>query len=48
MPPNGMTSTGSTRWCWNEEGIRIETAPGISQTIPMKDVKKHSPLSEEE
>ncbi len=28
----------------NEEGIRIETAPGISQTIPMKDVKKHGPL----
>ena len=32
----------------NEEGIRIETAPGISQTIPMKDVKKHSPLQEEQ
>jgi len=32
----------------NEEGIRIETAPGISQTIPMKDVKKHGPLREEE
>ena len=31
----------------NEEGIRIETAPGISQTIPMKDVKKHGPLQEE-
>jgi len=30
----------------NEEGIRIETAPGISQTIPMKDVKKHGPLQE--
>ena len=28
----------------NEEGIRLETAPGISQTIPMKDVKKHGPL----
>ena len=32
----------------NEEGIRIETAPGISQTIPMKDVKKHGPLQEEQ
>ncbi len=32
----------------NEEGIRIETAPGISQTIPMKDVKKHGPLHEEQ
>lgn len=32
----------------NEEGIRIETAPGISQTIPMKDVKKHGPLHEGE
>lgn len=32
----------------NEEGIRIETAPGISQTIPMKDVKKHGPLREGE
>ena len=31
----------------NEEGIRIETAPGITQTIPMKDVKKHGPLKEE-
>ena len=30
----------------NEEGIRLETAPGISQTIPMKDVKKHGPLHE--
>lgn len=28
----------------NEEGIRIETAPGISQTIPLKDVKTHGPL----
>lgn len=28
----------------NEEGIRLETAPGISQTIPMKDVKKHGAL----
>ncbi len=28
----------------NEEGIRLETAPGISQTIPLKDVKKHGPL----
>ncbi len=32
----------------NEEGIRIETSPGISQTIPMKDVKKHGPLREGE
>lgn len=32
----------------NEEGIRLETAPGISQTIPMKDVKKHGPLQEEQ
>jgi hypothetical protein len=32
----------------NDEGIRIETAPGISQTIPMKDVKKHGPLREGE
>lgn len=32
----------------NEEGIRIETAPGISQTVPMKDVKKHGPLREGE
>ena len=31
----------------NEEGIRIETAPGITQTVPMKDVKKHGPLQEE-
>ena len=30
----------------NDEGIRLETAPGISQTIPMKDVKKHGPLHE--
>ncbi len=32
----------------NEEGIRIEVSPGISQTIPMKDVKKHGPLQIEE
>ncbi len=32
----------------NEEGIRLETAPGISQTIPMKDVKKHGPVREGE
>ncbi len=32
----------------NEEGIRLETAPGISQTIPMKDVKTHGPLREGE
>ena len=31
----------------NEEGIRIEVTPGISQTILMKDVKKHGPLVEE-
>ncbi|MFA7172790.1 MAG: PEGA domain-containing protein [Kiritimatiellia bacterium] len=31
----------------NEEGIRIETAPGVSQTIPMKDVKSHGVLKEE-
>jgi len=31
-----------------EGGIRMETAPGISQTIPMKDVKKHGPLQEEQ
>ena len=32
----------------NDEGIHIETAPGVSQTIPMKDVKKHGPLREGE
>ena len=32
----------------NEEGIRLEITPGISQTIPMKDVKKHGPLQESE
>ena len=32
----------------NEEGIRLEITPGISQTIPMKDVKKHGPLTESE
>ena len=32
----------------NEEGIRLETAPGISQTIPMKDIKSHGPLREAE
>ena len=31
----------------NEEGIRLETRPGVSQTIPMKDVKEHGPLQEE-
>jgi len=31
----------------NEEGIRIETTPGISQTIPMKDVKSHGKLKEQ-
>ncbi|HRT28839.1 MAG TPA: PEGA domain-containing protein [Kiritimatiellia bacterium] len=32
----------------NEEGIHLEIMPGISQTIPMKDVKKHGPLTETE
>jgi len=32
----------------NDEGIRLETAPGVSQTIPMRDVKKHGPLREGE
>jgi len=32
----------------NEEGIRIETAPGVSQTVPMKDVKEHGKLRVEE
>ena len=32
----------------NDEGIRLETAPGVSQTIPMRDVKKHGPLRENE
>ena len=32
----------------NDEGIRLETHPGISQTIPMKDVKKHGPLRKDE
>jgi HSP20 family molecular chaperone IbpA len=32
----------------NEEGIRLEITPGISQTIPLKDVKKHGPLTETE
>ena len=32
----------------NEEGIRLEVTPGISQTILMKDVKKHGPLKEVE
>ncbi len=30
-----------------DEGIKIETAPGVTQTIPMKDVRKHGPLREE-
>ena len=49
--PNYEITT--TRSCYkgvlefmNEEGIRIETAPGISQTIPMKDIKKHGVLKE--
>jgi len=32
----------------NDEVIRIETAPGVSQAIPMRDVKKHGPLREGE
>ncbi|MBR4172710.1 MAG: PEGA domain-containing protein [Kiritimatiellae bacterium] len=31
-----------------EEGIRIETSPGILETIPMKDVKKHGYLKQTE
>jgi len=31
----------------NDEGIKLETAPGVTQTIPMKDVRKHGPLREE-
>jgi len=31
----------------NDEGIKIETAPGVTQTIPMKDVRKHGPFREE-
>ena len=30
-----------------DEGIKLETAPGVTQTIPMKDVRKHGPLREE-
>jgi len=32
----------------NDEGIRLETAPGVSHTIPMRDVKSHGPLREGE
>ena len=32
----------------NEEGIRLEIMPGVSQTIPMSDVKKHGPLKAQE
>jgi hypothetical protein len=32
----------------NDEYIRLEITPGVSQTIPMKDVKKHGPLKEAE
>jgi len=32
----------------NDEGISLETRPGISQLIPMKDVKQHGPLRKEE
>lgn len=32
----------------NEDGIRIETAPGVSSTIPMKSIKKHGPLQFDE
>lgn len=31
----------------NEEGIRLETAPGISHTIPKKDIRRHGPLISE-
>jgi len=30
-----------------DEGIKIETAPGVTQMIPLKDVRKHGPLREE-
>ncbi|MBP5225840.1 MAG: PEGA domain-containing protein [Kiritimatiellae bacterium] len=32
----------------NDEGIRLEIMPGVSQTIPMSDVKKHGPLKAQE
>lgn len=31
-----------------DEGIKIETAPGVTQMIPLKDIRKHGPLREEE
>ncbi|MDD2597754.1 MAG: PEGA domain-containing protein [Kiritimatiellae bacterium] len=31
----------------SEEGIRLETAPGVSQTIPMRDIKSHGILKED-
>ncbi|MEI6646608.1 MAG: PEGA domain-containing protein [bacterium] len=30
-----------------EEGIKIETAPGVTQMIPLKDIRKHGPLRDE-
>lgn len=30
-----------------DEGIKIETAPGVTQMIPLKDVRKHGPIREE-
>lgn len=32
----------------SDEGVRIEISPGISQTIPMTDIKKHGYLKETE
>lgn len=30
-----------------DEGVKLETAPGVSQTVPMKDIRRHGPLREE-
>jgi hypothetical protein len=30
-----------------DEGIKIETAPGVTQMIPLKDIRKHGPLRDE-
>jgi hypothetical protein len=30
-----------------DEGVKLETAPGVSQTIPMKDIRRHGALREE-
>lgn len=30
-----------------DDGIKLETAPGVTQTIPTKDIRKHGPLREE-